>query len=103
MRTPPPVSSGRSRDRSNRSFVHAWVPLRLLAVLFAAISFGVSGISDAGAGESRAGAGATRVPWTQSRIIGSPEPPLPLVLERVYPQLEFDKPVSIHPLPGSQR
>lgn len=103
MRTPPPVSSGRSRDRSNRSFVHAWVPLRLLAVLVAAISFGVSGISDAGAGESRAGAGATRVPWTQSRIIGSPEPPLPLVLERVYPQLEFDKPVSIHPLPGSQR
>jgi len=40
-----------------------------------------------------------RAAWTSSRIVGSPEPPLPFVLQRIYPQLEFNKPVSIHPLP----
>ena len=41
----------------------------------------------------------SRVPWTESRIVGSPEPPLPFVLERAFPRLEFDKPVSIHRIP----
>lgn len=44
-----------------------------------------------------------RPAWTTSRVVGSPEPPLPFVLQRVYSQLEFDKPVTIKPLPVAQR
>ncbi len=36
-----------------------------------------------------------RVPWTSSRIIGTPDPPPPYRLERVFPRLTFDKPVEI--------
>ena len=42
-----------------------------------------------------------RIAWTSSRIVGSPDPPLPFVLRRDYQQLEFDKPVSIHAEPVS--
>jgi putative heme-binding domain-containing protein len=34
-----------------------------------------------------------RVPWTTSRIIGSPEPPHPYHSVRAFPNLVFDKPV----------
>jgi putative heme-binding domain-containing protein len=53
--------------------------------------------------QATAWAAEGRVPWTQSRIVGSPEPPLPLVLERVFTKLDFDKPVSIHAMPGAKR
>ena len=107
MRPPSPTLScglqgncGPHWATSTQAFLH-----RMLAVLIATACLGCG---DARAGEpqeeqGRTGEAARRAPWTQSRIVGSPEPPLPLVLERVHPQLEFDKPVSIHPLPGSQR
>jgi putative heme-binding domain-containing protein len=41
---------------------------------------------------------AQRVPWTTSRIVGSPDPPKEYHVERVYPQLEFDQPVELMPL-----
>ncbi len=43
----------------------------------------------------------TRVPWTTSKLIGSPDPPLPYILERAYP-LEFAGPISINRLPDSE-
>lgn len=46
---------------------------------------------------------AKRVPWTTSRITGSPEPPTPYLLERVFPQLTFNEPVSLVTCPGSPR
>lgn len=49
--------------------------------------------------ESSAPPPAIRQPWQGSRITGSPEPPLPFVLERAFPGLEFDRPVSIHRMP----
>ena len=45
---------------------------------------------------------ASRVPW-QSKFIGSPEPPLPLVLQRAYPKLRFMGPISINRMPDSDR
>ena len=51
---------------------------------------------------SSAADGEKRVPW-QSQFIGSPEPPLPLVLERVYPKLAFMGPISINRMPDSNR
>jgi len=44
-----------------------------------------------------------RVPWTASRIHGTPEPPPPYVVERIFPALTFAKPLDIVPLPGSDR
>jgi len=44
-----------------------------------------------------------RIPWTTSRITGSPEPPSPYLLERVFPHLTFDQPVSLVTCPGSPR
>lgn len=46
---------------------------------------------------------AKRVPWTTSRVKGSPEPPLPYVTERVFPELKFDRCLDISPAPGSDR
>ena len=44
-----------------------------------------------------------RVAWTSSRIVGSPDPPLPYVAEQVFPALKFDECVDITSAPGSDR
>ena len=44
-----------------------------------------------------------RVPWTTSRVVGSPEPPLPYQLERAYPKLTFAHPLDMGFAPGSRR
>ncbi|MEX2216914.1 MAG: PQQ-dependent sugar dehydrogenase [Phycisphaeraceae bacterium] len=36
-----------------------------------------------------------RTPWTTSRIVGTPEPPLPFIAQRVAPHLTFNQPVEI--------
>src|SRR5262245_38434609 len=46
---------------------------------------------------------AKRVPWTTSRIVGSPDPPAPYRLERVFPKLKFNGPVCIAQEPGTNR
>ena len=44
-----------------------------------------------------------RVPWTSSRIVGSPDPPKPFHVERVYPNLEFDQPVELAAVVGTNK
>jgi putative heme-binding domain-containing protein len=44
-----------------------------------------------------------RVPWTTSRLVGSPEPPRPYVNERVFPELSFKEPVELAVVPGTSR
>jgi uncharacterized repeat protein (TIGR03806 family) len=46
---------------------------------------------------------ARRVPWTASRVVGTPEPPPPYATRRVFPQLAFQKPTSVVPAPGTDR
>ncbi len=46
---------------------------------------------------------AERVPWTSSRIRGTPEPPPPFVVERIYPGITFKRPVDVQLFPGSER
>ncbi len=36
-----------------------------------------------------------RIPWTRSRLSGSPEPPLPYVVTRVFPKLTFKEPLDM--------
>ena len=44
-----------------------------------------------------------RIPWSTSRMVGTPEPPSPYLLERVVPQLTFRNPVELLPVPGTDR
>ena len=44
-----------------------------------------------------------RIPWTKSRIIGSPDPPAPYEVEAAFPRLSFQEPVDICTAPGSKR
>jgi len=44
-----------------------------------------------------------RVPWTGSRVIGSPEPPTPYQTAPVFQQLKFSAPVYLAPEPHSNR
>lgn len=46
---------------------------------------------------------AQRVPWTTSRLIGSPDPPTPFRLTRAFPQVTFKGPVFIAQDPLSDR
>jgi putative heme-binding domain-containing protein len=46
---------------------------------------------------------AKRVPWTTSKVTGSPAPPKPYVLERVFPKLTFENPVDMVAVPNSNQ
>jgi putative heme-binding domain-containing protein len=47
--------------------------------------------------------GRARVPWTASRIVGSPDPPPPYKLVRVFPKLAFKQAVVMIQAPGADR
>ncbi|MFP6751904.1 MAG: PQQ-dependent sugar dehydrogenase, partial [Pirellulaceae bacterium] len=53
--------------------------------------------------EARAQQDSSRTPWTASRLTGTPEPPAPYVVERIYPELQFSQPVIFTHLPTSER
>lgn len=44
-----------------------------------------------------------RIPWTTSRVVGTPEPPPPYTVERAFPKLKFSGPVYIAQEPGTNR
>src|SRR5262245_37844469 len=44
-----------------------------------------------------------RVPWTTSKVIGSPEPPPPYKTERAFARLKFFEPLDISQPTGSDR
>jgi putative heme-binding domain-containing protein len=48
-------------------------------------------------------ADVNRVPWKSSKIHGSPEPPLPYRLERVFPKLSFQRLTHMAAAPGTKR
>lgn len=45
----------------------------------------------------------SRIPWTTSQISGTPEPPLPYVTERVFPELSLENPVDLIAVPGTNQ
>jgi uncharacterized repeat protein (TIGR03806 family) len=45
----------------------------------------------------------TRVPWTTSKVKGSPEPPPPFRTEVAFPKVKFNEPLDLTYLPGSDR
>jgi len=50
-----------------------------------------------------ADAPSQRVPWTGSRVVGSPDPPHPYVVQRWFRGLDLDCPVHLVAEPGSDR
>ena len=42
-----------------------------------------------------------RVPWTTSRVVGSPDPPLPYVVTSVFESIEWDRPIYAEPELGT--
>jgi glucose/arabinose dehydrogenase len=44
-----------------------------------------------------------RVPWNDSRVVGSPEPPPPYKVVRSFPKLTIKQPLSLTPEPGTNR
>jgi uncharacterized repeat protein (TIGR03806 family) len=44
-----------------------------------------------------------RVPWTTSRVKGSPEPPPPYRTEPAFPKLKFEEPLELASAPGCDR
>jgi putative heme-binding domain-containing protein len=54
-------------------------------------------------GPKKTPAARVRVPWTTSRIKGSPEPPLPYKFENAFPKLVFKNPLLLTQFPGAKR
>ena len=46
---------------------------------------------------------ASRIPWTTSRIEGTPEPPSKYTVQRAFPKVKFDQPVFVAQEPGTNR
>lgn len=44
-----------------------------------------------------------RIPWNDSRVAGSPDPPTPYKAVRAFPRLTVKQPLSMTPEPGTQR
>ena len=42
-------------------------------------------------------------PWTTSKVVGSPDPPLPYVVKRVFPKLQFKEPLDMASTPTIDR
>lgn len=76
-----------------------WVTLVGIATFAKIQSFGADPSIDAG----RPYGIPKRVPWTSSRIVGSPEPPSAYIAERVFPKLTFSNAVDLASIPGTDR
>lgn len=44
-----------------------------------------------------------RLPWNDSRVVGSPEPPSPYKAVRAFPKLNIKQPLTLIPEPGTNR
>jgi glucose/arabinose dehydrogenase/mono/diheme cytochrome c family protein len=44
-----------------------------------------------------------RIPWNDSRVVGSPDPPAPYKVVRVFPKLTVKQPLVLSPEPGTHR
>src|SRR5437016_5067871 len=44
-----------------------------------------------------------RIPWTASRLIGSPDPPLPYTVEQTFTKIKWERPIFITAEPGTDR
>jgi uncharacterized repeat protein (TIGR03806 family) len=81
--------------------------LTVLAASVAGVLLAVLYQTRAAPEEKKAGAKPVgidrRVPWTTSRVKGSPEPPAPYRPEVAFPRLRFSEPLDLVSVPGGNR
>ena len=75
--------------------------LRIMAPLLLVVSAG-AWASDGPAKEKAFGL-KRRIPWNDSRVVGSPDPILPYKVVRAFPKLTIKQPLSLTPEPGTNR
>lgn len=78
----------------------------VLTILFAGVALVMlrPGALAAGDGFTADGEGRlSRLIWNESRVVGSPDPPLPYQPVRVYPYVELQRPCYIRAEPGTDR
>ncbi len=71
-----------------------------LACVLAVLGWGAAAAQKS---ERRAFGLDKRVPWTTSKVKGSPEPPPPYRTEPAFPKLRFDEPLDLTYAPGTNR
>jgi uncharacterized repeat protein (TIGR03806 family) len=76
--------------------------LRILAPIFLLLVPGVASADDRPAAEKPFGL-ERRIPWNDSRVVGSPDPPSPYKVVRAFPNLTIKQPLSLTPEPGTDR
>ena len=67
----------------------------LSLLLLAALSASTAAEDEAPFGLDR------RIPWTTSRVIGSPDPPLPFTVEKTFTNIQWRGPIFVAPEPGT--
>ncbi len=73
-------------------------------VLLLGLVLQVSGpLASSASGEEKPYGLQTRVPWTTSRVVGTPDPPPPYTVKRAFPKLKFKNPLYIIQEPGTDR
>ena len=78
-------------------------PTRDIAVIAALLTSLIAGPTPTRAQSDDTPDAARRVPWTTSHVTGSPDPPLPFIVERAFPALTFESPLDVTSAPGSER
>lgn len=77
------------------------VPCPTSLVLF--FAFSLHGLLLASADEEKPFGLERRIPWTTSRVIGSPDPPLPYTVEQTFTQIDWQAPMFVAAEPGTDR
>ncbi len=53
-------------------------------------------------GSSRTLAAPNRAPWVSNKVVGSPYPPVPYTVERIFPNVQLENPLDLAFVPGSK-
>jgi len=83
--------------------IHAWRCRGLVLMAWGMASLAVAAAPDIASKPRRESGLDRRIPWTTSKIQGTPEPPSPYRTENAFPQLNFFEPLAIDRLPGTDR
>jgi uncharacterized repeat protein (TIGR03806 family) len=89
----PPIHKWRTMTPNSMSPVGTLIFLWLLGGMLSALRLDAAEESPFGLDR--------RIPWTTSRVTGSPEPPLPYTVEKTFNNIEWRAPIFITPEPES--
>src|SRR5438445_664964 len=67
------------------------------------VALAATGCHDRRAADDRPFGIPHRIPWTTSRLVGSPDPPLPYTVEKTLTRIKWDRPIFIAAEPGTDR